>query len=146
MENAVISQIGGPETLYTRPANAFVADFVGEANIVPAKVIDADHDQARIQLGSVVLSAPYVETPIAGQSVQVIIRPEDILVAAENEEGLPGTVRFAMYQGSTNDYIVDTEVGELRIVDHQSKGAIRERGTQVSLSFREDHIFLIKDT
>jgi iron(III) transport system ATP-binding protein len=143
MDTAVISQIGAPRQLYTRPANSFVADFIGEANIVDAQIVEVDEQTARVRLASLTLSVPFVSTPVKGTNARVMIRPEDILVDAAETEGLSGTVRFAMYQGSTNDYIVDTEVGELRIVDHQAKGTLRERGTQVSLSFREDHIFLI---
>ncbi len=143
MDNAVISQIGGPEELYTRPANAFVADFIGAANIVEARVVDTDRGKARVRLSSVVLNVDAVGTPEKGDKAKLMIRPEDILVNAADQEGLKATVLFAMYQGSTNDYIVDTEFGELRIVDYQTKGTVRERGTQVSLSFREEHIFLI---
>jgi iron(III) transport system ATP-binding protein len=143
MENAVISQIGGPEELYTRPANPFVADFIGEANIVEAPVLGVNRDTAQIKLGSLAIAVPYTTAPEKGKTAKVMIRPEDILIDSEKREGLIGAVRFAMYQGSTNDYIVETEVGEFRIVDYQTKGMIRERGTQVSLSFREDHIFLI---
>ena len=143
MDTAVISQIGGPEELYTRPVNSFVADFIGEANVVDALVIDVDRKTAQIQLASLTLSVPFVSVPEKGKTVRVMIRPEDILVNSTETEGLIGTVEFAMYQGSTNDYIVDTEVGELRIVDHQAKGILRERGTQISLSFREDQLFLI---
>ena len=143
MNTAVISQIGGPQELYTRPANSFVADFIGEANIVEAEVVEVGPQKAQVRLASLTLSIPFASAPEKGKSARVMIRPEDILVGSSRGGGLTGTVRFAMYQGSTNDYIVDTEVGELRIVDHQAKGALRERGTQVSLSFREDHIFLI---
>jgi len=157
MGNAVISQIGNPVELYTRPANSFVADFIGEANIVEATVLGVNKHTAQIRLGSLDIdvpfgdtdvpfgdtNVPYTKTPEAGKTARVMIRPEDILVDSDNSKGLNGTVRFAMYQGSTNDYVVDTEVGELRIVDYQTKGMIRERGTQVSLSFREDHIFLL---
>jgi iron(III) transport system ATP-binding protein len=143
MNTAVISQIGGPRQLYTRPANSFVADFIGEANIVDAQVVDVDRQSAEVQLGSLKISVPFVAAPEKGKTAKLMIRPEDILVDAAKDDGLSGTVKFAMYQGSTNDYIVDTEAGELRIVDHQAKGTLRERGTRVSLSFREDHIFLI---
>ena len=143
MSNAVISQIGGPEELYTRPANPFVADFIGEANIVEALVLDTNAETARVQLGSIHVDVPVTTAAEKGQKAKVMIRPEDILVFSEDNKGLKATVKFSMYQGSTNDYVVDTEVGELRIVDHQTKGAIRDRGTQVSLRFREDHLYLI---
>jgi iron(III) transport system ATP-binding protein len=143
MANAVISQIGTPMELYTRPANAFVADFIGEANIVEALVLDTNAETALVRLGSIDVDIPVSNAPEKGQKAKVMIRPEDILVFSEEEEGLKAMVELSMYQGSTNDYVVDSEVGELRIVDHQTKGMIRDRGTQVSLRFREDHLYLI---
>ena len=144
MENAIISQEGEPDELFTRPSNPFVADFIGEANILEVKVLSANDRTARIRLGALELSAPFLQTPNKGEKAKLIIRPEDIQIESANKVGLKGTVKFALYQGSTNDYTVDTEVGELRIIDYQSKGTLRNRGTHVSLTFREEHILIIK--
>lgn len=144
MENAVISQVGGPVELYKRPANPFVADFIGEANILEVEVLGTNNDTARVRLGSIELSVSYLQTPKNREKAKLIIRPEDIQIGSADERGIKGIVKFALYQGATNDYTVDAEVGELRITDHQSKGILRERGAHVSLTFREDNIFIIK--
>ena len=143
MENAIISHEGEPAELYTRPANPFVADFIGEANILEVEVLSVNDKTALVRLGSLELSVPYIRVPSRGKKAKLMIHPEDIQVTPENEGGIAGIVKFALYQGSTNDYTVDTEVGELRITDYQSKGNLRERGTQVSLTFRQDHSFII---
>ena len=83
------------------------------------------------------------EAPTVGDSVRLMIRPEDILVESPNQPGLKATVLVGMYQGASNDYIVQTDAGELRIVDHQAKGTVRERHTEISLSFREEHIYVL---
>lgn len=143
MENAVVSQEGEPGELYRQPANPFVADFIGEANLVDVEVMGVNGREARVGLGPLELSVLCLREPSTGDRAKLVIRPEDIRIGAANEKGLTGVVKFALYQGATNDYTIETEVGELRINDYQSKGTIRDRGTQVSLTFREDRIFLI---
>lgn len=143
MENAVISHQGTPIELYTHPANPFVADFIGEANIIEIEVLDVNADTALIQLGSIRLSVPFLKKPKKGEYGKLMIRPEDIRLGPPGSEGLKGVIKFAMYQGATNDYAVDTEVGELGVVDHQSDRVVQDRGNEITLNFREDHILLI---
>lgn len=143
MENAVISQLGTPKELYTRPANPFVADFIGEANLLDVDVLGVQNGTAQVRVGSVELSVPYYRSPQKGDRAQLVIRPEDIRICADRTNGLKGVVKFAQYQGASNDYMIETEAGELSMNDYESKGRLFERGTQVFLMFREDHAFLI---
>ena len=143
MGNAVISQVGGPVELYKKPANAFVADFIGEANIVEAEFLGIEGGKARVKVGPFKLSVSYRQEPDKGSLVKLMIRPEDIHIDPRVKKGLKGVVKYAMYEGATNDYAVETEVGELSISDYKSEGGFCERGTEVFLSFREENIFLI---
>jgi len=143
MQTAVISQEGEPDELYKRPANPFVADFIGEANLFDAEVLATDGNVAQIRLGSLELSVLCDRVPAKGDQVKLMIRPEDIRIGESTERGLKGIVKFALYQGATNDYTVDTEVGEMKVNDYQSKAIMRKRNAEVSLTFREDHIYLI---
>ncbi|PID57370.1 ABC transporter ATP-binding protein [candidate division KSB3 bacterium] len=144
MANAVISQKGGPQELYTQPANPFVADFIGEANIVETEVIAVKGEFAQVRLDSLELSVPCFQLPKVGQRAQLVIRPEDIRITAEKQpDGIKGVVKFAQYQGASNDYMVETRPGELSISDYSAKGSLLDRGTEVSLTFREKRLFLI---
>ena len=144
MENAVISQLGAPKELYTRPANPFVADFIGEANIIDVNVLGIQNEFARVRLDSVEVSVPYFRAPQAGEQAKLVIRPEDIRISTDSHvQGLKGVVKFAQYQGASNDYIIDTKAGELSMNDYESKETLLDRGTQVYLTFREDRLFLI---
>jgi iron(III) transport system ATP-binding protein len=143
MENAVVSQIGTPEELYTRPTNPFVADFIGEANLLDVDVLGTHNGTAQVRVGSVELSIPYYQPPQKGDRAQLVIRPEDIRISSDNTAGLEGVVKFALYQGASHDYIIETEVGELSMNDYESKGRLFERGTPVFLTFREERAFLI---
>lgn len=143
MANAVISQVGRPTELYKKPANSFVADFIGEANIVEAELVGIEGGKARVKVGPFKLSVHYRQEPNKGSRVKLMIRPEDIHIDPTVKKGLKGVVKYAMYEGATNDYTVETEVGELSISDYKSEGGFCERGTEVFLSFREENIFLI---
>ncbi len=144
MENAVISQKGAPEELYTRPANSFVADFIGEANLVEVEVLDTQDILAHIRVDSLELAVAYARPPQKDSQAQLVIRPEDIRISThEQTQGLKGVVKFAQYQGASNDYVIETEAGDLSITDYASKGSLLKRGTHVTLTFREDRLFLI---
>ncbi len=142
MDNAVISQIGSPTELYTQPANPFVADFIGDANIVEAVVVGESKGLAVVDLAGTELKVNYRTLPPKGTRVNLMIRPEDILFT-DKKKGLTGTVEFAMYQGAMDDYILSTPGGELRLHDYAYQRTIRPRGTEVRLQFREEHTFLI---
>ena len=144
MENAVISQKGAPEELYTRPANSFVADFIGEANLLEVDVLDTDGNVSHVRVDSIDLSVAYAQPPQKGSRAQLIIRPEDIRIHTDEQtQGLKGVVKFAQYQGASNDYVIETDAGELSITDYASKGSLLPRGTHVVLTFQEDHLCLI---
>ena len=143
MNNAVIAQRGAPAELYTRPENAFVADFIGEANLLEVEVLAINGATARVRVDTLELAVPFLRPPQVGARAKLVIRPEDIRIQPAETTGLKGVVKFALYQGATNDYIVETAAGELAINDHEATGLLLERGTAVSLTFREDHVFLI---
>ncbi len=145
MENAVISQEGIPTELYRHPSNPFVADFIGDANILKAKVLSLEgDDRARVEISGNEYTVFYSNKPEVGSEADIMIRPEDIQFADDGKgKTLKGRVEFALYQGSNIDYLIETEAGELRVKDYLTKDKFRDRGTNVSLVFREDEIFLV---
>ena len=94
MNNGVIAQIGTPEDIYNEPANAFVADFIGEANIINGVMLE--DKKVRIlgkELDCVDKGFPQ------DQPVDVVIRPEDIEVVAPDEAKLSGIVEDVVFKG-----------------------------------------------
>ena len=87
MNNGVIEQIGSPEDIYNEPVNAFVADFIGEANILNGIMLD----DCRIQILGKELEC--VDKGFGRNTpVDVVIRPEDIEVTSPEDGQLVGTV------------------------------------------------------
>ncbi|MET9395356.1 ABC transporter ATP-binding protein [Streptomyces sp. NPDC006624] len=90
-----VAQCDTPQNLYRRPADPWVAGFVGDAVLLPGKVHDGD-SAASTPLGTVALAAP----PQGGSSGTVVLRPEQLRLAdPRTEEAVRGTVRDVLYYG-----------------------------------------------
>jgi iron(III) transport system ATP-binding protein len=76
MNQGVIEQIGTPTEVYRKPASAFVADFVGTTNFLPAVVIGPK----QVRFGKIDLECELDVRPGAGHDVTLAIRPEDVVV------------------------------------------------------------------
>ena len=104
MNRGDIQQIGTPTDIYNEPVNAFVADFIGESNILPGimrrdrLVHFCGHDFACVDEGF------GEDTP-----VDVVIRPEDLKITPDSEAQLIGTVESIVFKGVHYEMMVRTE-------------------------------------
>jgi iron(III) transport system ATP-binding protein len=107
MHSARIVQDGTPRDLYERPANRFIADFIGNANLLPASLQGRDGALAVVRIGDITLRLPHRDLPPG--AVEVALRPQAIrLRPGERQAGeLAGTVRKAAYLGSHMEYQVE---------------------------------------
>ena len=100
LDGGRIAQDGAPRALYERPASRFVADFIGDANLVPVGLRRLDDATAEIRLGALTLTLPHHGA--ADGTATLAVRPQAVRFAAEG--GLPGTVLKAAYLGSHMEY------------------------------------------
>jgi iron(III) transport system ATP-binding protein len=115
MDNAVIAQEGSPRDLYERPASLFVADFIGDANLVPAVLTRRQGETGLVTLGPLTVSLPHRDAPEG--EVRLAIRPESLRIAVPAGDGqLPGKIAKAAYLGDHMEYVVETPVGELFVI------------------------------
>jgi iron(III) transport system ATP-binding protein len=117
MSNAAIAQIGAPRDLYEAPVNLFVADFVGDANLVAAELFARDGERARVRIGEVEARLPHRGAGLG--PVKVSVRPESLRMTAEPPAGpaIKGSVAKAAYLGDHMEYTVATALGDLFVVD-----------------------------
>ncbi len=132
MNKGTIAQQGAPRELYTRPADAFVAGFIGEANRVPATLVHRDGTVGEVTLGPLTLELAH--RGLAEGPIELAIRPEAIEVRAPGTTSLAGTVTKAAYLGSVMEYTVDTDIGALFVVDRNVARPLA-RGAAVSIAF-----------
>ena len=120
MNKGKIQQIGRPEDIYNEPKNAFVADFIGESNILNGVMV---RDKVVKMYGR---EFPCVDGGFApNEPVDVVIRPEDIDIVPVEQGQLVGTVTSVTFKGMQYDIIVDFRGFKwlIQTTDHSPEGA-----------------------
>ena len=102
MDEGKIQQIGTPEDIYNEPKNAFVADFIGESNIIDG-IMRADGVVEIFNRRFQCLDKGFAKD----EPVDVVIRPEDVDIVPEGQGQLKGTVTSVTFKGMQYDIIVD---------------------------------------
>ena len=102
MDQGKIQQIGSPEDIYNEPKNAFVADFIGESNILDG-IMRADGVVEIFNRKFQCLDKGF----LPDEPVDVVIRPEDVDIVPEDQGQLKGTVTSVTFKGVHYDTIVD---------------------------------------
>ena len=139
MDQGRIAQEGTPADLYERPTDAFVADFIGGANLVECQVTGRDGDQAIVRFGPLTMA---VNSPLPPGRATLVIRPAAArLTRTAGSETMPAEIRKATYLGSHWDYTVATEVGEIFLV--QADSSRFEPGANVHLGLTKDRLALV---
>jgi putative spermidine/putrescine transport system ATP-binding protein len=143
MHQARIAQVGTPRVLYETPANLFVADFLGDSNLLPAKIVSSSGEEIIAAIGNgATLRAPRGTLAVsAGDQAVVLIRPEDMSVATsrgqvETQPSLAGIVKDISYHGDT--FKLDIAVGDevLKVKVAREAGAGLEPGRPVFLTWK----------
>lgn len=137
MNAGTMEQIGSPEEVYDTPATAFVADFLGKANMLPGVVSAMDGHRATIALSAGPVVFAVSPKPLApGDRVSVVVRPQKLLVgAATTENRLAGRVVSTSYLGGSAIYEID--IGQRTIVRANTliDGKVAREGEAVSVGF-----------
>ncbi|WP_425450076.1 ABC transporter ATP-binding protein [Virgifigura deserti] len=111
MDQGRVQQVGPPLDIYRRPANSFVAQFIGISNLLPAVMDGGDRLTVAGALFTVAGERPASgERPMSGGRVTLSIRPEDVHLFAGTQTGpnrLPGTVTFVRDVGASVETYVD---------------------------------------
>lgn len=125
MNNGEIQQIGTPEDIYNEPKNAFVADFIGESNIIDGIM---PRDELVHFCG---VDFPCVDKGFAeNEPVDVVIRPEDVKVSDNGNGQVFGTVESVIFKGVHYEILVD--IGDCKWLIHTTK--LEQIGKRVGLS------------
>ena len=134
MKDGQIQQIGTPIDIYNEPANAFVADFIGESNIYNGTMIDKN----------VVRFCNHnfdcVDDFEKNEKVDVVVRPEDVKMTTEDKGMLVGRVVSVVFKGV--HYEITAMVGRSEIVIRSTKS--RNVGDVIGLKINPDDIHIMK--
>ena len=142
MDRGRIAQQGTPAELYEAPASRFLADFIGDANLVRGELI-RDGDGARFSAGGV--SVPVRADGIAAGAATLAVRPHRLRLTRPGAGVLTAECLRAAYLGSRIEYVLGTPWGELLVFDADVRAPIA-RGAQAGVAFSSDDVILLPET
>ena len=142
MDRGVIAQAGSPHEIYYHPISAFVADFIGEANFLPAKAVATGGDQIRLSIHGHEVTLPNPSGFAAGRDCQLMLRPE---AAQIGHTGLmPCEVTLSCFMGAYQSYHVMVGDSLVKISDPcPINKHIFQVGDQAWLGFEPDCVHLL---
>jgi iron(III) transport system ATP-binding protein len=141
MSNAQIAQSGTPRELYEAPADLFVADFIGDANIIDGQIVEERGENGLVRLDG--LTAELPRRGVGAGPVKLAVRPDAwILSTGTAAGGMPGSVVKASYLGGHVEYEVDAPIGRLFVVEHGRAEPLRP-GTQVTIALANRGVAII---
>lgn len=142
MSKGKVEQIGTPREIYYHPSSKFVADFIGEANFLDAKVMSASGSKAVIDVVGEQLEVNNFADAKAGDHATLVIRPEGVTLA---EKGiLEVTVTLSTFMGAYQYYQVTLGNMELQITDYNPVNRrIYEVGEKAYLDFDPKGVYIL---
>lgn len=144
MNQGRVEQLGTPLEIFRKPRTRFVADFMGVTNFLTARCAGGG-----LQLGGVTL--PGTAAPgLVGSTIELAIRPEEILLDSAATDGLPVVVEQAVYHGTTTSYGLRLPDGQVLTAREPNEGgsghaALRfSVGDAVTARWRPDAVHLLQ--
>ncbi len=131
-----VEQIGEPRTLYGHPANRFVAQFIGEINLIPGALlrVDGDWGVVRTPLGEFRARLPRGTLP-EGAKVECMVRPECLHLDDKADNTFRAKVVRSVYLGELEEFLLDAGGQELRAVAANPGERAPGPGAELAVSF-----------
>ena len=152
MNHGVIEQMGAPSELYENPRTTFVANFLGQSNLIDGTITARAADVVTVDMHGVSISVPTERVHAEGDRGWIGIRPEKVLIGEEGAaldapgNTIPGgVVSDVSFYGVSTQYLVRMPWGQELQVFQQNTGRTRlhRTGEKVELSWRPEYAFLL---
>lgn len=144
MNAGVIQHVGTPKSIYQRPANLFVATFIGRSNVIKGKLV-VDGGKTYLETLSGYRAEIHTVRPEQQkeQEITLSVRPEEFLLDRDNTEGISAIVDDCVFLGLNTHYFVHLSSGEeVEIIQESSIDSIIEPGSEIKLKINTDKVNL----
>ena len=147
MNDGVIEQLGTAEEIYRRPSSRFVADFVGQINLLAGKVVGDEGDGVVVDAAGAVIRAPKQEGVRRDAEVSIGIRPELFKAvdgaAAAGMNTLDGRIAGRIFAGNLLHVYVDLDDGTRVVLEARPQDPLGEDGSVIRLGWRPDDTIVL---
>ena len=146
INKGVIEQLGSPSDIYIKPKTVFVADFIGETNMIKGKVVMQKDDDLQLSiLNDYIVNIKTDDKFKKGEVVNVVIRPEDVKISLNNlTNSTKGVITDFIYGGDTTKLIIDEQSGvslKTSVTDEEKYKV----GDTVYMKFEEKYIVALRN-
>lgn len=142
-----IIQKGTPESIYNNPESAYVADFIGNTNLITSIVeeIEGNRITVRLQNRILILENENYSEFDEGEEVYLAIKPEAITICSDTS-GFAGTLDISLFLGAFTEYRIEFEGSFITVLHSNSTGLLKRynMGETVNLKFNKDLFRLYK--
>ncbi|MEQ8397523.1 ABC transporter ATP-binding protein [Thalassobaculum sp.] len=150
MSEGHVLQVGSPHDIYERPANRFVAGFIGETNTLTAEVRSATADRVGLRLGKrLELDAELPAGMTPQETVTLVVRPEHVRLTSDTSgSSLPGSISNVVYLGTDTHYHVRLDSGDELVARVQNGSASDLQfgvGQTVDVAFAPSAVRVLRD-
>ena len=143
MNKSIIAQEGKPIDLYDNPNTKFVANFIGDANIIKAEATSKNDTLHTLKIGEVIVEVN--STKKINKTTSIALRPEKININKNKKENnLIGKIISASFVGNSYQYTISTNVGKIYVISHDTINNF-ELNSEVFLSFEKNDIKILDD-
>ena len=143
MNKSIIAQEGKPIDLYDNPNTKFVANFIGDANIIKAEATSKNDTLHTLKIGDVIVEVN--STKRINKTTSIALRPEKININKNKKENnLIGKIISASFVGNSYQYTISTNVGKIYVISHDTINNF-ELNSEVFLSFEKNDIKILDD-
>lgn len=144
MNAGVIQHVGTPKSIYQRPANLFVATFIGRSNVIKGKLV-VDGGKTYLETLSGYRAEIHTVRPEQQkeQEITLSVRPEEFLLDRDSAEGISAIVDDCVFLGLNTHYFVHLSSGEeVEIIQESSIDSIIKPGSEIKLKINTDKVNL----
>ena len=146
MRDGQVMQVGTPREIYEKPANRFVAEFIGTSNFIPGKIVGREGETLIVDSDNGRLRAEVDYPGVAGEEVLLAVRPEGIRISADAATGTvpnewSGEVLTRSFLGDSVDHMV--RAGDREILVRAHSGTSIREGTPVTLQIEPSGLSVI---
>ena len=144
MNAGVIQHVGTPKSIYQRPANLFVATFIGRSNVIKGKlVVDGGKNYLETLSGYRAEIKTVRPEQQKAQDIVLSVRPEEFLLDRDSTEGISAVVDDCVFLGLNTHYFVHLSSGEeVEIIQESSIDSIIEPGSEIKLKINTEKVNL----
>lgn len=154
MSKGKVQQMGTPVEIYERPANKFVADFIGESNFFEGQIKSLSNEEAVVfvpEINTELAGLPVSHGLVNGETVTVSIRPEKVLITEKpmNQNCFMGKVTNTVYIGTDTHVFVDVQGKRIKIFEQNrisrlDPGSFYTVGQDVQLVMLPENVLVLK--